>query len=149
MTLPFEFLQEKLVFLPVIAYPDFSIPFIVEKGASKVANGAFLAQKKEDGHLNPIQNASRTMNSRNEITAQNDIIHWDLKTITKFVLDRYWCPKAYQHIMDYVKNSEGCQKVATVTTYVTSIRFPLKNIFDTYSIDFAGPLPMSGVKHIY
>lgn len=43
MIFTFEFLQEKLVYLPFIADPDLSIPFTVERGTAKVASGAVLA----------------------------------------------------------------------------------------------------------
>ena len=41
-------LKEKLTSPPVLAFPNFDVPFIVETDASSVAIGAALAQKKED-----------------------------------------------------------------------------------------------------
>ena len=57
----FEVLKQRLTSPPVLAFPEFEAPFIVETDASSVAVGAVLAQKKEDGKVHPIQYASRTM----------------------------------------------------------------------------------------
>lgn len=47
---------------PVLAFPDYEKPFVLETDAASRASGAFLAQNKEDGRINPAQFASRTMN---------------------------------------------------------------------------------------
>ena len=59
----FEELRIKLTSPPILAYPDFGKPFMVETDASSVSVGAVPAQKKEDGKIHPIQYASRTTNT--------------------------------------------------------------------------------------
>ena len=59
----FDKLKTALVTPPVLAYPDFEEPFVVETDASNVALGAVVAQKKEDGKDHPIEYASRTMSA--------------------------------------------------------------------------------------
>ena len=59
----FDKLKTALVTPPLLEYPDFEQPFVVETDASKVALGAVLAQKKEDGMVHPIEYASRTMSA--------------------------------------------------------------------------------------
>ena len=46
-----------------------------------------------------------------------------------------------KNIHDYVKSYEGCQKNKPVPRYRTTLSQPLTGLFQTFSIDFAGPLP--------
>ncbi|KAL7825810.1 hypothetical protein SRHO_G00335480 [Serrasalmus rhombeus] len=54
----FEALRAKLVSTPVLAYADFSRPFILEVDASYSGLGAVLSQE-QDGRLRPVAYASR------------------------------------------------------------------------------------------
>lgn len=47
---------------PILRYPDFEKPFIIETDASDFALGAVLSQKFEDSKEHPIAYASRTLN---------------------------------------------------------------------------------------
>lgn len=60
----FEELKSRLVSAPVLAYADFSRPFILEVDASLSGLGAVLSQEK-DGRVTPIAYASRSL-SRSE-----------------------------------------------------------------------------------
>lgn len=42
----FDQLKERLLVLPVLAYPDFSVPFIVTTDGSLRGSGAVLSQKQ-------------------------------------------------------------------------------------------------------
>ena len=64
----FENLKERLCTTPVLAYPDFSQPFILTADASKVAVAAILSQVK-DGMERPTAYASRQMNKAVEACA--------------------------------------------------------------------------------
>jgi hypothetical protein len=57
----FRNLKDKLCTTPVLAYPDFSLPFILTTGASKIAVAAILSYV-QDGIEWPIAYASRQMN---------------------------------------------------------------------------------------
>jgi len=58
----FRLLKEKLTTTPVLKYPDYNREFILLTDASKVALGAILSQKDEDGKEHPIVYDSKTLN---------------------------------------------------------------------------------------
>ena len=57
----FEKLKELLTSVPLLRYPDFERPFILETDASGDGLGAVLAQQQEDGTVAPIAYASRSL----------------------------------------------------------------------------------------
>ena len=58
----FERLKERLCSAPLLAFPDFKLPFILTTDASKVAVGAILSQV-QNGIERPIAYASRQLNN--------------------------------------------------------------------------------------
>ena len=58
----FNTLKQALTTAPVLAYPNFSKPFLVATDASCAAVGAFLSQLDEDGRKHPIYYARRSLN---------------------------------------------------------------------------------------
>ena len=59
----FQKLKDKLVVSPVLAFPQFDRGFILDTDASGVGLGAVLAQKKDDGTVQPVAYASRILQS--------------------------------------------------------------------------------------
>ena len=59
----FEMLKELLTSAPVLAFPDFSIPFILETDASLQGLGAVLAQQQSNKLVRPIAYASQCLQS--------------------------------------------------------------------------------------
>jgi hypothetical protein len=57
----FEDIKRMLTSAPVLAFPLFDRPFILETDASGVGLGAVLAQKQDDDSTRPIAYASRTL----------------------------------------------------------------------------------------
>ena len=57
----FTTLREKLAQAPVLAYPCFEKPFILETDASGDGIGAVLSQQQDDGQIHPIAYASRAL----------------------------------------------------------------------------------------
>lgn len=59
----FHVLKRAITTAPVLAFPDFTSPFVVETDASGVALEAVLSQKNNNGHLHPIYFSSWTLNA--------------------------------------------------------------------------------------
>ena len=57
----FDHLKELLTAAPVLTFPDFQRPFILETDASGCGLGAVLAQEHPDGAVRPIAYASRSL----------------------------------------------------------------------------------------
>ena len=58
----FEHLKAACLQAPILAFPDFDKPFLLETDASGKGLGAVLSRKQEDGRYHPIAYASRIMN---------------------------------------------------------------------------------------
>ncbi len=58
----FQILKEKLITAPVLAYPNYQKEFILYTDASKIALGAILHQKGDDGLERVIAYENKTLN---------------------------------------------------------------------------------------
>ena len=58
----FDHLKATCLQAPILAFPDFNKPFLLETDASGRGLGAVLSQKQADGRYHPIAYASRMMN---------------------------------------------------------------------------------------
>ena len=58
----FNILKENCVNTPVLSFPDFKKPFLLETDASGKGLGAVLSPKQDDGRYHPVAYASQTMN---------------------------------------------------------------------------------------
>ena len=54
-------LKEKITSAPVLVFPDFNKPFLLETDASKEGLGVVLSQKQDDGRYHPVAFGSRTL----------------------------------------------------------------------------------------
>ena len=58
----FDRLKAACLQAPILSFPDFNKPFLLETDTSGRGLGAFLSQKQADGQYHPIAYASRVMN---------------------------------------------------------------------------------------
>ena len=56
-----DILKGKVQFTPVLVFPDFDKPFLLEMDASKEGLGAVLSQKQSDGWYHPITFGSHSL----------------------------------------------------------------------------------------
>ena len=49
-----DILKRKIQSVPVLVFPDFNKPFLLETDASNEGLGAVLSQKQSDGHYHPV-----------------------------------------------------------------------------------------------
>ena len=56
-------LKEKITSAPVLVFPDFSKPFLLETDASKEGLGVVLSQKQDDRRYHPVAFGSRMLTS--------------------------------------------------------------------------------------
>ena len=54
-------LKEKISSAPLLVFPDFNKPFLLETDASKEGLGAVLLQKQDDGRYHPVAFGSRML----------------------------------------------------------------------------------------
>ena len=54
-------LKRKVQSTPILVFPDFDKPFLLEMDASKEGLGAVLSQKQSDGHYHPVTFGSRSL----------------------------------------------------------------------------------------
>ncbi|KAG8871981.1 hypothetical protein FRB97_008124 [Tulasnella sp. 331] len=70
---------------PVLAFPDFDKPYVVETDSSVFARGAILSQKGEDGKLHPIAYASKSLSP-----AERNYDVYDLELLVIYEAFRDW-----------------------------------------------------------
>ena len=56
-----DILKRKVQSVPVLVFPDFDKPFLLETDASKEGLGAVLSQKQSDGHYYPVAFGSQSL----------------------------------------------------------------------------------------
>ena len=69
----FQKLKKSLTAAPVLEFPNFGKPYVLETDASAQGLGAVLAQKKEDGKIHPIAYASRTTQGAEKNYASSEL----------------------------------------------------------------------------
>ena len=118
----FDCLKAACLQAPILSYPDFSKPFLLETDASGKSLGAVLSQKQSDGRYHPIAYASRIMNETEQRYHSNKQEFLALKWAVTEQFHEYLSP--------YGKNRKEF--------VVRTDNNPLTYIFSTANLDAAG-----------
>ena len=92
----FDHLKTACLQAPILAFPDFDKPFLLEMDASRKGLGAVLSQKQADGQHHPITYASHVMNE----TEQRYHSHKQEFLALKWVVTEQF----HEYLLPYGKN---------------------------------------------
>ena len=118
----FNILKEKYVNTPVLAFPDFKKPFLLEMDASRKGLRAVFSQKQDDGRYHPVAYASQTMNKTEQQYHSNKQEFLALKWA---VMEQF-----HEYLTPYRKNRNEF--------VVHTDNNPLTYIFSSAHLDAAG-----------
>ena len=88
----FDHLKAACLQAPILAFPDFDKPFLLEMDASGRGLGAVLSQKQADGWYHPITYASRVMNETKQRYHSNKQEFLTLKWVVTEQFHEYLSP---------------------------------------------------------
>ena len=118
----FDCLRAACLQAPILAFPDFDKPFLLETNASRRGLGAVLSQKQADGWYHPIAYASHVMNETEQRYHSNKQEFLALKWAVTEQFNEYLSP--------YGKNWNEF--------VVRTNNNPLTYIFSSANLDAAG-----------
>jgi len=102
----FESLKEQLAQAPVLAYPDFERPFVLETDASVKGLGAVLSQQHNDHHLHPVAYASRSLSA-----PEKNYSITELETLAVVWAIQHYHPYLYGHEVTVVTDHSAVKAV--------------------------------------
>ena len=120
----FDRLKAACLQAPILAFPDFNKPFLLETDASGRGLGAVLSQKQADGWYHPITYASHVMNKTEQRYHSNKQEFLALKWA---VMEQF-----HEYLSPYGKNRNEF--------VVCTDNNPLTYIFSSANLDAAGQL---------
>ena len=118
----FDHLKAACLQAPILAFPDFDKPFLLETDASGRGLGAVLSQKQVDGRYDPIAYASHVMNETEQRYHSNKQEFLALKWV---VTEQF-----HEYMLPYGKNRNEF--------VVHTDNNPLTYIFSSANLDAAG-----------
>jgi hypothetical protein len=102
----FEDLKDKLCTTPVLAYPNFDLPFILTTDVSKVAVAAILSQV-QDGEERPIAYGSRQMNTSEQAYSASEAemlaLVWSTKYFRCFLFGKRFLVRTDHSALTYLR----------------------------------------------
>ena len=118
----FDHLKAACLQAPILAFPDFDKPFLLETDASRKGLGAVLSQKQADGWYHPIAYASCVMNKTKKRYHSNK---QEFLTLKWAVTEQF-----HEYLSPYGKNRKEF--------VVCTDNNPLTYIFSSANLDAAG-----------
>ena len=117
----FDRLKAACLQAPILAFPDFDKPFLLETDASGRGLGAVLSQKQADGRYHPITSASHVMNETEQRYHSNKQEFLALKWA---IMEQF-----HEYLSPYGKNQNE---------FAVRTDNPLTYIFSSANLDAAG-----------
>ena len=118
----FDHLKAACLQAPILAFPDFDKPFLLETDTSRKGLGAVLSQKQADGRYHPIAYASHVMNETKQ--------RYHSKKQEFFALKWAVTEQFHEYLSPYGKNRNEF--------VVRTDNNPLTYIFSSANLDAAG-----------
>ena len=118
----FDHLKAACLQAPILAFPDFDKPFLLETDASRRGLGAVLSQKQADGRYHPIAYASRVMNETKQRYHSNK---QEFLALKRAITEQF-----HEYLSPYGKNRNEF--------VVRTDNNPLTYIFSSANMDAAG-----------
>ena len=118
----FDHLKAACLQAPILVFPDFNKPFLLETDAPRRGLGAVLSQKQADGQYHPIAYASRVMNETEQRYHSNK---QEFLTLKWAVTEQF-----HEYLSPYGKNRNKF--------VVRTNNNPLTYIFSSANLDAAG-----------
>ena len=118
----FDCLKTACLQAPILSFPDFNKPFLLEMDASGRGLGAVLSQKQADGQYHPIAYASRVMN---ETEQRYHLYKQEFLALKWAVTEQF-----HEYLLPYGKNRNEL--------VVRTDNNPLTYIFSSANLDAAG-----------
>ena len=118
----FDHLKASCLQAPILSFPDFTKPFLLETDTSRRGLGAVLSQKQADGWYHPIAYASRVMNETEQRYHSNKQEFLALKWA---IMEQF-----HEYLSPYGKNQNEF--------VVHTDNNPLTYIFSSANLDAAG-----------
>jgi hypothetical protein len=113
----FEKLKTCLMMPPILAYPNFSKPFILYIDASTFALGAILSQKNEDKREYVIAYASRTLNKH-----ERNYSITELECLAVVWAVKHFHPYLHGHKFTVITDHAALQYLMNLPNLVSKLR---------------------------
>jgi hypothetical protein len=101
----FEEMKERLFTTPVLAYPNFNLPFILTTDASKIAVAAILS-RVQDAKRRPIAYASRQMTKAEQVYSTSEaemlVFVWGTKYFRCYLYGKQFVVRTDHSALSYL-----------------------------------------------
>jgi hypothetical protein len=105
----FEALKEALCSAPVLALPNWDLPFILTTDWSRAAIGAVLSQVQPDGDEHPVAFASRALTSAEQNYAATEgeclAVRWATEKFHYYLHGRHWLLRTDHKALEWLNTA--------------------------------------------
>lgn len=102
----FHQLKNKLETAPILVYPNFDLPFVLETDASIQGLGAILSQKQRDGLVHPVAYANRAL-----LPAERSYSISELETLAVVWAIQYFLAYLYGHQVTVITDHSAVKAI--------------------------------------